>query len=104
MASRGRFFLGKLGLVVVAAAVLAAMVMLLWNAVVPAVFAGGRSIDYPHAVGMLVLCRILFGRFGGPGGGRHGHRRWGRWQAMTPEERQQFKQNMPSDRQPGEGN
>jgi hypothetical protein len=69
------------------------MVMVLWNAVIPAVFVGGRSIDYGHAVGLLVLSRILFGGFRGHGGWR---RRWHgrRWDAMTPEEREQVRQSV----------
>src|SRR5476649_762135 len=74
-----------------AAAVLGWVVMMLWNAVVPVVFVGGRVIDYWHALGLLVLSRILFGGFRGRGG-RHG-RRWRRWEAVTPEEREQLKQS-----------
>jgi hypothetical protein len=74
-----------------AAAVLGWVVMLLWNAVVPVVLVGGRVIDYWHALGLLVLCRILFGGIRGRGGW-HG-RRWRRWEAMTPEEREQLRQS-----------
>jgi len=77
---------------VLAAAFLGLMVMLLWNAVMPAAFVGSRSMDYPHALGLLVLSRILFGGFRGRGGW-HQRRHWRRWEAMTPEEREQFKQN-----------
>jgi hypothetical protein len=75
---------------VLAAALLGFIVMLLWNAVMPAIFVGSRSMDYPHALGLLVLSRILFGGFRGRGGW-HRRRRWRRWEAMTPEEREQFK-------------
>jgi hypothetical protein len=75
-----------------AAALLALIVMLLWNAVMPAVFVGSRTMDYPHALGLLVLSRILFGGFRGRGGW-HQRRHWRRWEALTPEEREQFKQN-----------
>jgi hypothetical protein len=74
-----------------AAAVLGWVVMMLWNAVVPVAFVGGRLIDYWHALGLLVLSRILFGGFRGRGGWRGRHRR--RWEAMTPEEREQLKQS-----------
>ena len=77
-------------LLVVALAALGGVVTLLWNAVVPDVFAGARPIDYPHAFGLLVLGRILFGGMHRPGGLRHRHG-WGRWQAMTPEEREQLR-------------
>jgi hypothetical protein len=92
MRFRTRFF-GKAVLVLAAAAILSGIVMLLWNAVIPALFVGAHAIDYLHAVGLLVLSRILFGGFRGHGGWR-GRHHWGRWQAMTPEEREQFRQNM----------
>jgi hypothetical protein len=78
-------------LVLGAVAVLGWVVMMLWNAVVPGVFVGVRLIDYWHAVGLLVLSRLLFGGFRGRGGWRH--RRWRRWEAMTPEEREQLRQS-----------
>jgi len=81
--------LAKLLLILAAVAVLGLAVMLLWNWVVPALFAGGRTIDYPHAVGLLALCRILFGGFRGHGGWR-GRRHWDKWAAMTPEERERI--------------
>ena len=40
------------------------IVMLLWNALVPAIF-GGPAIGYWQAVGLLVLSKILFHGFGG---------------------------------------
>lgn len=88
MRSKARF-LGMAALVVVAVAVLGAAVMALWNAVLPTLFAGFHTIDYPHALGLLVLCRILFGGLRGHGGWR-GRRQFARWQAMTPEEREKL--------------
>jgi len=71
-------------------ALLGWIVMLLWNWIVPHLFAGGGPLDYWRALGLLVLCRILVGGFG-----RHHHeagaQRWQRWQEMTPEEREQFR-------------
>jgi hypothetical protein len=84
---------GKALLLVAAVAILGWIVMALWNAVVPFAFAGARLMDYPHALGLLILSRILFGGFRGRGGW-HGGGRWRRWEAMTPEEREQFKQRM----------
>ncbi len=80
---------GKALLVLVAIAVLGWVVMMLWNWVVPALFVGARAIDFAHALGLLVLSRILFGGFRGHGGGRH-RRHWRKWEAMTPEEREHF--------------
>jgi hypothetical protein len=75
-------------LILAAIAILGGAVMLLWNWVVLAAFDGAHAIDYPHALGLLVLCRILFGGFRGHRGGRGRH--WRRWAAMTPEEREQM--------------
>jgi len=76
---------------IVALAALGGIVMLLWNAVVPGLFGIALPIDYLHAVGLLVLSRILFGGFRGHGGWRgHRHEQWKKWQAMTPEEREQL--------------
>jgi len=48
------------------------------------------------ALGLLALCRILFGRLGGHGSGRSNFRRRldERCDHMTPEEREQFRQRM----------
>jgi hypothetical protein len=83
------FYLRKPLVILAAIAVLGFLVMELWNRVMPALFVGIHSIDYVHALGLLVLCRILFGGFRGRGGWR-GRRHWDRWAAMTPEEREQF--------------
>jgi hypothetical protein len=80
---------GKALLVLVAIGVLGWVVMTLWNWVVPALFVGARAIDFAHALGLLVLSRILFGGFRGHGGW-HGRRHWRKWEAMTPEEREHF--------------
>jgi len=53
---------------IIAVAVFGFVVMSLWNGIVPSVF-GLRAITFWQAVGLLVLSRILFGRFGRPGGG-----------------------------------
>jgi hypothetical protein len=49
---------------IVMVGVAAAVVMLLWNALIPPVV-GWASISYWQAGGLLVLVRILFGGFGG---------------------------------------
>jgi len=71
------------------------VVMQLWNWLLPQIF-GWRQITFGQAVGLLALCRILFG-----GLGRHGHyrshfrrRMAERWERMTPEERERFRQGM----------
>jgi len=90
-------FLCKAVLILAAIAALGWVVMTLWNTVVPAAFAGARAIDYGHAVGLLVLTRILFGGFRGHGGW-YGRRHWRRWEQMTPEEREKFQQGTLSGR------
>lgn len=96
----GARFAAKAALGLVAVAVMGWVVMALWNAVVPGLLAGAREVDYLHALGLLVLCRILFGGFRGHGGhwGWHGRRHhWAqKWQAMTEEEREQFLRSGPS--------
>jgi uncharacterized membrane protein len=71
------------------------VVRLLWNWLLPSLF-GWRQITFWQAVGLLALCRILFGRFGGRGFGRsHFRRRMAeRWEKMTPEERERFRQGF----------
>ncbi len=60
----------------------------LWNWLLPSLF-GTPEITFWQALGLLVLCRILFGGFG-----MHGPRRRGRWDYMTPEQRERFRQGM----------
>ena len=50
------------------------VVMHLWNWLLPALF-GWRLITFWQAVGLLVLCRILFGRWGGRSATRSSVRR-----------------------------
>jgi hypothetical protein len=71
------------------------VVQLLWNWLVPTLF-GWRPITFWQALGLLALCRILFGGFGMHGPGRSGVRRRmaERWDHMTPEERDRFRQGM----------
>jgi|SRR5580700_10848372 hypothetical protein len=71
------------------------VVMHLWNWLLPGLF-GWRQITFWQAVGLLVLCRILFGGFGRHGSGPYGFRRRmaERCRQRTPEEREQFRQRM----------
>ena len=83
------------------------IVMLLWNWLAPALF-GWRTITFWQAWGVLALCRILFGGFRLYGGRRHwrgcdmrgrmvdrmADRVSERFEAMTPEERERFRQRM----------
>ena len=58
-------------------------VQLLWNWLMPAVF-GWRELTFWQALGLLALCRILFG---GLGSGPRGKR-------PTPEEMARFRQRV----------
>src|SRR5262252_5921455 len=78
------------------------IVMSLWNWLLPLLF-GWKLITFWQALALLILCRILFGGFGGHRSMRSGMRwrmrermaeRWERWEHMTPEERERFRQNM----------
>ena len=73
-----------------------AIVMLLWNSLAPDLF-GLRIITFWQALGLLALCRILFGGFG-LGGGGHRHRsersRHERWEQMTTEEQERLRQGL----------
>ena len=92
-----RFWMMKgLAFIVCAPALVAALslvVMLLWNALIPSLFAG-PLIGFWQAAGLLVLCRLLFGGFRPHGGHHHGWRQraWrARWHRMSPEERNRFR-------------
>jgi Ca2+/H+ antiporter, TMEM165/GDT1 family len=81
--------------VVLAALALTFVVMSLWNWLMPALF-GLRTLTFWQALGLLVLSKILLGGFRGrPGGGMHWRRRMmERYEQMTPEEREKFRQGM----------
>ena len=87
------FVLSRAVLFLAAVPFLAFIVMLLWNAVATSAFTAARPLDYVHALGLLVLSRILFGGFRGSPGW-HRRRQWEKWQAMTPEERESFRGRM----------
>lgn len=79
-----------LGIGLLAAVAIATLVMLLWNALLPAIF-GVQSIGFFQALGLLILCKILFGGIGYRGFfGRHGREMRERWLAMSQEERDAF--------------
>src|SRR5271170_3852820 len=92
---RARRVLKVAVLAIVAATVFGFFVMNLWNWLAPEVF-GLRTITFWQAIGILILSKILFGGFRGrPGFGGHWRGRMNdRWQQMTPEEREKFRQGM----------
>jgi hypothetical protein len=85
-----------IALVVLAAVTaLGFVVMGLWNNLMPAIF-GLRTLGFWQALGLLILARILFGGFHrGPGHGfRRRRRMMERWEKMTPEEREKFREGL----------
>ena len=83
--------LGMLAFIVIGGVI----VLQLWNWLLPPLF-GWHPLTFWQALGILALCRILFGGFGFRGPGRSGfrHRMEERCRHMTPEERERFRQRM----------
>lgn len=71
-------------------AVLGWVVMLLWNWLLPALFAGVSPLGYGQALGLLLLCKILFGGFHGRGRRRRKARRQDK-ENLTEEEKARLK-------------
>jgi len=71
------------------------VVQQLWNWLLPPLF-GWRQLTFWEALGMLALCRILFGGFGSHGSHRSSSRgrKADRGEAMTPEERERVRQGI----------
>jgi hypothetical protein len=71
------------------------VVMHLWNWLIPSLVGWG-PLTFWKAVGLLALCRILFGGLGGRGTHRSNFRRrmGEKWERMSPEDREKFQQNM----------
>ena len=71
------------------------IVMRLWNWLLPRLF-GWPEMTFWQALGLLVLCRILFGGFGfgGPRHSKFRRRMAERWEKMTPEEREKYRQSF----------
>jgi len=72
------------------------IVMQLWNAILPSALHAGE-LSYLQSIGLLVLCRILFGgfagkRFGGGGPGFRGGIGKEKWMSMSDEEKAKFKE------------
>lgn len=67
------------------------VVMHLWNWLLPPLF-GWHLINLWQALGLLVLCRMLFGGWGGGSNGKS--RRRENWERMSPEDREKFRTEM----------
>jgi hypothetical protein len=72
------------------------VVMKLWNWLLPGLF-GWHAITFWQALGLMVLCRILFGGLGWRGRSRSNGRKLmrermaDRWKDMTPEQRERMR-------------
>jgi len=64
--------------------------MWLWNYTMPELF-HLPLIDFYHALGLVLLSKILFGGFRGRGHWGKGRMLKARWESMDPEEREKFK-------------
>ena len=77
--NRRKIFFAIPFIIILAVLLLGLVVMLLWNFIFPEALHAER-ITYWQAVGLLVLCRILFFGFKRPGS----HQRPGMWRAGPP--------------------
>ncbi len=104
MSMKKRFWIRKAAgftlMVIAAVFVFGFVVMSLWNGVLVPVL-GISTVSFWQALGILVLSKILFGGFkgghrgkwgGGPQKHMWGHEMREKWQHMSPEEREQMKQ------------
>ncbi|HAX48847.1 MAG TPA: hypothetical protein PK605_01225 [Ignavibacteria bacterium] len=98
---KGPFFIIKLILIL---GLTSAIVMFLWNALIPQLF-NGPQLTYWQAAGLLLLAKILFGSIGRGLGRRTNHRYtdevWkqklrAKYEAMTPEEKENFNKKCKS--------
>lgn len=94
---RGNKFLRVLKFIAIGAVAFTAfgfVVTHLWNYLMPGLF-GLHAITFWQAVGLMVLGRLLFGGFrpGRSGFGWRGGMRQ-RWEQMSPEERDKFREGM----------
>ena len=79
---------------ILALGVFGLLVESLWNWLMPALF-GARTITYWQALGVWILSRILLGGFHPRPSGRHWRARMiDRWEKMSPEERERFRERL----------
>lgn len=88
-------------LVLIIATALGFLVKGLWNALMPGLF-GLHTLTFWQALGLLLLSKLLFGSFRPRSRGRGPWKRRfrERWERMSPEERERFRQGMRCDRRP----
>ena len=95
--------LALLGILLVSA-IGGGIVMQLWNGLLPSIF-GFPAITFWQALGLLVLCRILFGGLGRHGCSRSPLRRRldERFGHMSPEDRERFRDGLLGRREASAG-
>ena len=96
-----KFRFAGIGIMLATCAVFGVVVMLLWNMLMPQIFAL-PFLNYWQAVGLLILARLLFGGLGGlvhnglrgAGGNdrlfQHGNKFREKWMNMSADERKEF--------------
>jgi len=90
-----KFRFAGICIMLAAIAVFSVAVMLLWNAIMPDIFAL-PALNYRQALGLLLLARIIFGGLGGGLNHRgehnfqHGNKLREKWMNMSEEERKEF--------------
>ncbi|MCX2573612.1 hypothetical protein [Pedobacter sandarakinus] len=91
--NRGWKFIFFLPIAALVVALLGYVVMFLWNYILPEVAHTGK-LTFWQGLGLLALCRLLFGNFGKGGGGfkNRASAMRNKWQNMNDEERARFKE------------
>ncbi len=96
--NKGKKILKIVAIAIVCVALVGTLIMFLWNWLIPPIL-NGPEITFWQALGLFLLAKILFG-FGGGGrwknGGSHAwkHRYHEKLSAMTPEDRERFKEKL----------
>lgn len=93
------YWIGKMiafGIVMIA--LFGYLTMMLWNWLVPELF-NGPVINFWQTMGLLVLSKIFLWTFGKHGHNGRGRAGWApywkeKWNTMSPDERERFKQKM----------
>jgi hypothetical protein len=80
-------------IVTVAVLVFGFVVTHLWNFVMPPLF-GFHLITFRQALALVILGRLLFGGFRPGRGGMWRGRMMERWEQMTPEQREKFREGI----------
>lgn len=84
-------------------ALIALVVMLLWNWLIPSIFIGGPVITYWQALGLMILSKILFGGLKPPKPpfAREKEEMWKqkfreKWDCMDPKKKNKIKEHFSS--------